>query len=106
MPPIDSASYLISYLFEIGPTVAAGMGAGPITHEELRAWMDLIGIELQPWEVRFLRRLSRDYLSESHQAEKPDRPAPWQPEDRSQEEREAVARKIRNTMKSLRALAI
>ncbi len=81
MPPIDGADYLLGYLFEIGPTIAAGMGAGPITHGELRAWMDNVGVELQPWEVRFLRRLSHEYLAESHKAEKRDARAPWNAAD-------------------------
>lgn len=81
MPPLEGAGYLIGYLFEVGPTMAAGMGAGPVTHEELRAWMDLTGIELEPWEVRFLRRLSYEYLAESDRAEKRDCPDPWKSAD-------------------------
>lgn len=76
MPQV-SAPYLVGYLFEVGPVMPAGMGAGPVTHEELRAWQAGTGIELQPWEFRALRGLSQEYLTESHQAEQPDRPAPW-----------------------------
>jgi len=100
MPPVDAADYLIEYLFEIGPTVAAGMGAGPITHVEMCAWVDLTGIELCPWEVRFLRRLSREYLSEFHEAEKTDRLPPWNPEEAHRIDREAVAKKIKNAFRS------
>ena len=81
MPPIAGAWHLIGYLFEVGPTMASGMGAGSITHVELRAWQLNIGIELHPWEVRFLMRLSNDYVAESSKAEKPGCPAPWQPKD-------------------------
>jgi len=76
MPEVD-AEYLLAYLFEIGPTVAAGMGAGPISHEELRAWQANTGIELEPWEVRTLRTLSKDYLIQCAKSEKRDCPAPW-----------------------------
>jgi hypothetical protein len=78
MPPLDSAEYLIAYLFEIGPAAVAGMGIAPIAHVEMRAWSELTGIDLQPWEVRILRRLSRDYVVESQRATKSDCPAPWQ----------------------------
>jgi hypothetical protein len=71
MPPVD-AEYLLAYLFEIGPTMAAGGYPGPITNAELDAWCNRIGLDLQPWESRFLCRLSREYLNESHRAEKPD----------------------------------
>ena len=77
MPLLEGAAYLIGYLFEVGPVMSAGMGPGPITHTEILAWSDLTGVELQPWEVRYLRRLSFDYLSMSHVAEKADCPAPW-----------------------------
>ncbi len=78
MPPVD-VPYLLEVFFEIGPTMAAGMGAGPITHEEIRAWQANTGVELQPWQIRALRRMSFDYLGEAHEAEKADRRAPWEP---------------------------
>jgi hypothetical protein len=102
MPPVD-AEYLIAYLFEVGPTMAAGGYPGPLTHEELRAWMDLTGIDLEPWEVRFLRRLSGDYLAESHRAEKRDCPAPVKSEDRSQD-LYAVAKSMQQTLKEMARL--
>lgn len=81
MPPLDRGGYLVGYLIEIGPTMAAGMGAGPITHGEIRDWQDNTGIELQPWEAHLLRRLSREYLAESHRAEKLGCVPPWAPPD-------------------------
>lgn len=78
MPPVDQAiSYLISHLYEVGPAMQGAAGSIPVTFTEFRAWMDLTGVELRPWEVRILRRLSGAYLSELYEAEKPDRPAPW-----------------------------
>ncbi len=77
MPSVEGADHLIRYLWEIGPTMAAGMGAGPITHGELLAWQMLTGIKLEPWESRFLRRLSQEYLVESQRAEKRDARPPW-----------------------------
>jgi len=76
MPPAG-ADYLIGYLYDAGPTLAAGGYPGPLTHQELRAWQENTGITLQPWEVRFMRSLSHVYLAEALAAEKPDRPAPW-----------------------------
>lgn len=76
-PPFDQGEYLIGYLYEVGPTVAAGMGAGPVTFTEISAWQAARGFELQPWEARLLRRLSIDYLAESHRATKRDSAPPW-----------------------------
>lgn len=77
MPPFDEGAYLIGYLYELGPTVAAGMGAGPVTFAEMAAWQATRGFELEPWEARLLRRLSVDYLAESHRATQRDCPPPW-----------------------------
>jgi len=96
MPPLAGGSYLVSYLLEIGPTLAGGGYPGPITHEELRAWQANTGITLQPWELRFLRRLSNEYLSEGHRAEKRDCPPPWRAEEATPE--------VTDTQAAIRAL--
>jgi hypothetical protein len=75
MPAIE-APHLIGYLLEVGPV----MESGPITHQELFAWQANTGVKLQPWEIRMLRQLSCDYLSESHKAMKPDCSPPWNPD--------------------------
>ena len=77
MPPLEWGDYLIGYLFEFGPTMAAGMGSGPLTGAEILAWQELMGIEFEPWEARLLRRLSNEYVSESYLASKRDRPPPY-----------------------------
>ena len=99
MPPV-SVEYLTVYLWEIGPTLAAGMGAGPITHGEIESWQSLTGIELQPWEVRYLRRMSFEYLNQSHQAEKRDCPAPWVA--MSDRDRAFISDKVKNVMRSFK----
>ena len=76
MPECDAA-YLIGYLFEIGPTLAGGMGESPLPDTEIEAWQRNTGIELQSWEARAVKRLSREYLSESQAATEPNRPCPW-----------------------------
>jgi len=79
MPPVD-AEFLIGYLWEIGPTISDGGYPSQVTHEEIGWWQELTGIELHPWQVRFLRGLSREYLAESQRAEKLDCQAPWKQE--------------------------
>lgn len=76
MPECD-ADYLLNYLFEVGPTLAGGMGESPLSETELRAWMSNTGIELDSWEARTVKRLSREYLSESQAATEPTRTCPW-----------------------------
>lgn len=73
MPPVGAGGYLLGYLFEIGPT----LDSGPLTQAELRAWQLNVGIVLEPWEIRVLRRLSCDYVASSHAAIDRNAPAPW-----------------------------
>ena len=97
MPPLAGGEYLLAYLWETGPTLAAGMGAGPITHTELAAWCALTGTTLNGWETRTLRRLSIEYLNQAHKAEKRDCPAPWKAAD--------VPRVVSAAQAAIRALA-
>ena len=100
---VHGADYLLGYLFEIGPTVAAGMGAGPIEWPHINAWCERIGIDLEPWESRFLRRLSLEYLSESHKAEKRDARAPWRLPEVSSEQKQKVAMGMRDYFRRMAA---
>jgi hypothetical protein len=102
MPSIE-AEYLIAHLFEIGPAMASGGYPAPITHEELLAWTELAGIELQPWEARFLRRLSCEYIAESQRAEKADCPAPSKQHEFAPD-LSAVARSLKESMERLAKL--
>lgn len=100
MPPVE-IGHLILYLWEIGPILAGGMASKPISNAELLAWSQLTGIELQPWEARFIVRLSQDYLMESRKSEKPDHPSPWVTPAITQEQRDAVSRQVQNSLRSL-----
>lgn len=77
LPLVDGGQYLLDWLFEIGPTLPAGMGSGVLTFSEIATWQQLVGLDLQPWEVRALRRLSGEYLGETHAATDPRRPPPY-----------------------------
>jgi hypothetical protein len=80
LPPVECYGHIINYLFEIGPTVAAGMGAGPLTQEAIDAWCRRIGVDLSPRESRWIVQLSREYLSEGYAASKHFAPPPWWPD--------------------------
>jgi len=53
------------------------MGESPLPDTEIEAWQRNTGIELQSWEARAVKRLSREYLSESQAATEPNRLCPW-----------------------------
>lgn len=98
LPELDAGEYLVSHLWDAGPVMHGAAGAVPLSQSEIRAWQDNTGNELQPWEVRLLRRLSADYISASKAAEKPNCPPPWQPTIEA-EQRQKVAKHIRNVLR-------
>ena len=71
--PECAALHIVAYLFDIGPT----LGEAPVTHGEIRAWMDNSGIELSTWEAAMLRHLSLEYMHERQVATKPGALPPW-----------------------------
>lgn len=73
MPDPGAAQYLLSHLWQVGPT----LGDSAIDNTELRNYQENEGITLSPWECKTLRRLSIEYLNESHKATKPDCPPPF-----------------------------
>lgn len=79
MPPLDAGRYLIDYLMDVGPVMSGGMGPAPITSADLVPWCEETGLRLQPWESKFIRRLSREYLAESQKAAERKCPPPWRP---------------------------
>jgi len=103
MPPVD-AEYLLGILWEVGPVLSSGGYPCAITHEELRAWQANIGVTLQPWEIRFLHRLSALYLSASHAAEKADCPEPSREQEGYAPNLSAVAKNLQESLKALAKL--
>ena len=81
MPPLEDAGHLVDYLLEVGPAMPTGQGGVPVSFGELQAWQQLTGRELLAWECETLRRLSRDYVSESLRAASPAAKAPWVPDE-------------------------
>lgn len=76
MPPADAHSDVVAWWIEIG----RAEGEGPISWLSLESWQRQIGIELDVWEVRTIRRMSECYLDQQVKARKPDCPAPWRTE--------------------------
>jgi len=75
--PECDAIYLANYLWEVGPFDQGGMGPSAVTHSEIRAWQDNVGVELTSWEARTLRALSEAYLGETIRAKSPSCQPPW-----------------------------
>lgn len=73
------------------------MDAGPLGPDgnslgwrDIEAWQNSIGIVLEPWEGRLIKRLSREYGVMRHLAEKADCAAPYTVEEKVKESRDRV----------------
>ncbi len=96
LPFLEPAfSHFIAYLFDAGPTSVGGMGMVPLTWTDLRAWELAVGVSLPPWQLRLLRQLSREYITEAIQADEHDAPPPWEREV----DRVRIAKHIRNVIR-------
>ena len=96
LPPITHR-YLVQWWLEIGPTVMAGMREGPVGFSEIAAWQQLTGNMLAPWEAQAIRRISREFLSQQHEARKPFCPSP----SAASEEHVQVRGRVANQFKAL-----
>lgn len=76
------------------------MSLAPISWRDIEAWQRCTGVRLPPWQAQILVRLSREYVSFSREAEKPDCPAPWRQEDQ-ETMRARVARELKAAMRAL-----
>jgi len=76
MPP-NQAPHIVDHLIEMGLTEAAEMGAGPLSWREIAAWQENTCVQLEPWEARLIRHLSKAYLAEGRRAESENCPPPW-----------------------------
>lgn len=100
--PDNPAPYITDWLMEIGPLASTGMGPAPLGWAEIRAWQDSVGIELDPWEARTIRQLSKEFLTTMHEAKDPTFPAPFQSAQDIERNRGAVDRQLRNTFAAIR----
>lgn len=75
--PFNPAPIVIERLMEVGLFEANGMGITPISWPTIDAWCRCTRLDLSPWAVRLLRRLSADYVAESRRADDETAPSPW-----------------------------
>lgn len=58
-----TAEWIVSQFWELHATRGGGYGPGPISYQELKAYIELTGIDLSPWVIEQIRMLDRMYLS-------------------------------------------
>jgi hypothetical protein len=96
LPPVEDAEFILDYLWGAGPVT----GQSVLTHAEILAWQQNTGVELEPWQISFLRRLSNEYLVEAALATDANRQPPWKHEA----DPRASANALKRSMRKLAAL--
>lgn len=96
MPEV-TATHLLDYLFEIGPTFPGAMGAVVLPISEIASWQQQMGIRLQPWEIRAIRSASNEYANQLAISYDPACPSPMQVIERDPEK---TAKHIKSLLRS------
>lgn len=78
MPPVDDYQHLVAWFHEIGPVAAGVLGTIPVSYQEMAAWAEMTGTEIDTWEAWAVRRMSEQYCFQAHISESARCPAPFQ----------------------------
>lgn len=98
LPEVGAGDYLIEILFDIGPVCSNGMGAVPISEQEIAAWQFNRQTRLKAWECQYLRELSREYASMLHSGTDMHCPPPYAGAQRNDENQK---KRVQNAFKNL-----
>lgn len=98
LPEVDAA-YMVGHWYAVGQVMPTGQGVLPLSAAELRAWQQGRQADLAPWEFQTLLDMSRAYVGQLHESEKPECPPPFG--DAANEfDREIVSKKVANAFKA------
>ena len=98
-PSVGDAEYVITYWHDLGVIEAGAMGPIPLSSKEILSWQECTGVDLQAWEFRVLREMSRMYLIQAEESKKPECPPPYG-DPVNEFDRGMVSKKVSNAFKA------
>lgn len=101
-PELDGAEYMVALFREAGTVLSNGMGAIPLTWQEITAWLDATELELSVWEKLTIREMSEAYAAELQAATAKHAVAPYVPAVPDKVDRKAVSDKLRNVLRGFK----
>lgn len=102
-PDLEGAAYLVTLVHEAGTMQSNGMGAVPLSWQEIDAWLNVTELRLTIWEKLTIREMSEAYVAEFVKASDKHAVAPYQGAvDASRIDRKAVADKLRNVLRGFK----
>lgn len=100
-PELDGAGYLVALLQEAGLIMSNGMGAIPLTWQEIESWLRVTELQLTVWEKLTIREMSEAYAAELASATDKHRPQPYTAPVEAVD-RTAVASKVLNILRGFK----
>lgn len=75
MPDVAGYQYILDLFFEVlGPYMG---GIEPLSLQEIKAWCDISGVYLAPWEAVAIRNMSRAYVVQFNRSNNSNEPPPY-----------------------------
>lgn len=65
LPDLENSSYLIHLLDAAGTCSSTGMGLVGLSWEEIKGWIDCMGVEISYWEISMIKEMSREYAAQA-----------------------------------------
>lgn len=105
-PDLNGAGYMVALLREAGLNMSNGMGAVPLSWQEIEAWLRATELELSIWEKLTIREMSEVYVTEMVKSTGKHCVAPYTPTPMpNQIDRPAVASKLLNVLRGFKRKA-
>lgn len=92
LPNLEEAAYLIGLLLEAGLASTSGMGAVPLSWQDIDAWIRVTESSPSVWQKLLVRELSEAYVAELNLASDVNRPDPYIHVDEVEKDEVAVDR--------------
>ena len=91
LPKMGDELYLISLLYSAGTVLQTGNGIIGLSWQEIKAWQDVTGFQLYPYELQIIKNMSVAYASEYSKASGKDAEAPYSPFRDLRDKRKAIS---------------
>jgi len=101
LPPVEDGDYLLEMLNRCGMVSQGAGGIASISWQEIKAFKELSGEEIDWWEADVLMSLSRAYVSMYHRASDAHMPPPYETDDEEliQQHRKEETRLIKQRLR-------
>jgi len=100
MPPVESCGYILDWWHELGLSTSGVNGPEPLPFTELESWARVSGVELEPWEMGMVSKLSQQFCRQFHLSKEKNCESPYLAEV-SADEMTAIRENAEDKIRSL-----